>query len=254
MKLHRLLATFVCLAAFACHAPSPATHSAAPAEPAAPTAPAEPAAPIASPAPTNAPAPAANRDPHGNKDVAAYIATLESDTRVTEMRPDFVVEKLALAPDAVVADIGCGPGVFALRFARACPKGVVYAVDIEPRQLDRLREHLLATQIENVVPVLCSATTPHLPPGRCDVIFIGDTYHHLSDRVDYMRRLKSAFSPTGRLVLFEYKPGKLPVGPPPEHKLQPGELAKELTEAGYELVTDFASHPYHDFQVWRVAQ
>src|SRR6185436_12508274 len=114
MNLRQLLAAFACAAAFACHASPTATHSPAPA----PTAAAAPAA-----------APAANRDPHGNKDVAAYIATLESEGRVGEMRPDFVVEKLALAPDAVVADIGCGPGVFALRFARACPRGVVYAVD-----------------------------------------------------------------------------------------------------------------------------
>lgn len=196
---------------------------------------------------------APNRDAHGNQDVAKYIATLESPARVAEMRPDFVVAELRLASDDVIADLGCGPGVFALRFAQAAPHGVIYAVDIEPRQLDRLREHLLATGIENVVPVLCSATSPHLPPGSCDVIFIGDTYHHIRERAAYMRQLKRAFAANGRLALFEYKPGQLPVGPPPAHKLQPGELARELTEAGYELVTDFASHAYHDFQVWRVS-
>jgi SAM-dependent methyltransferase len=237
MKTWRLAALLAF--ALACRAAEPKQH-AAPAR--------EATAATKAPPPT---ADAPNRDPHGNRDVAAYIASLESDGRVTEMRPDFVVEKLALAPDAVVADLGCGPGVFALRFARACPRGVVYAVDIEPRQLDRLREHLLATSIDNVVPVLCSATTPHLPPGRCDLIFIGDTYHHLRDRVAYMRALKSSLAPGGRLALFEYKPGQLPVGPPPAHKLQPGELDQELREAGYELVTDFASHEYHDFQTWR---
>ena len=211
-------------------------------------------APSAQPAGPAVVAPEPNRDPHGNRDVGAYISTLEGDKRVIEMRPDFVVEQLALPADAVVADLGCGPGVFAVRFARACPKGIVYAADIEPRQLDRLREHLLAENITNVVPVLASPTTPHFPPGRCDVVFIGDTYHHLSERVEYMQRLRSVFSERGQLVIFEYKPGQLAVGPPPEHKLQAGVLESELKAAGYELVRDFKSHEYHDFQIWKPAR
>jgi len=216
------------------------------------------AAPVAAPTPVAPPAalpqePAAepNRDAHGSRDVSAYVRSLESEKRVATLQPDVVIEQLALAPDAVIADLGCGPGVFALRFARASPQGVVYAVDIEPRQLDRLREHLLAENIENVVPVLCSASTSHLPPHRCDLVFIGDTYHHFENRVEYMARLKSVLAPGGRLAIFEYKPGPLPVGPPPDHKLKAGELAQELTAAGYELEREFVGHEYHDFQVWK---
>jgi SAM-dependent methyltransferase len=192
-----------------------------------------------------------NRDAHGNPDVAKYISSLESEKRVAEMRPEFVVASIALARDAWVADLGCGPGVFALEFASACPDGVVFAVDVEPRQLDRLRERLLANRVANVVPVLASPSDPHLPPGRLDCVFIADTYHHFRDRVDYMRRLKAALKPDGVLAMFEYKPGPLPVGPPANHKLKEGELARELTEAGYELARDFASHEYHDFQLWK---
>lgn len=196
---------------------------------------------------------APNRDPHGRPNVQSYIEALEAERRVEEMRPDFVVQALSLTSDAVVGDIGCGPGIFALRFARACPQGVVFAVDIEPRQLDRLREHLLDQRIDNVVPVLASFTTPHLPSGRFDVVLISDTYHHLENRVSYMRELQKALKPDGRLVIFEYKPGDLPVGPPAEHKVPHGTLERELSEAGWELVIDHASHEYHDFMEWRIA-
>jgi len=212
-------------------------------------------APAASPSPQVAPHDApegGNRDAHGPPDVDAYVARLESPERVADLQPALVIEKLALAPEARVCDLGCGPGVFALAFARALPRGVVYAVDIEPRQLDRLSEHLLEQHLDNVVPVLASPTTPHMPPASVDLIFIGDTYHHLEDRVAYMRRLARALKPGGRLALLEYKPGPLPVGPPPEHKLPPGVLAEELTAAGYELVADYPTHANHDFQVWRV--
>jgi len=197
-----------------------------------------------------APPPRSNRDLHGPDDVQQYIERLESPTRLEELRPDAVIEHLALAPDAWVADIGCGPGVFALRFAQAVPKGLVFGVDVEPRQLDRLREHVEEAGLHNVVPVLASYGDPHLPEGRFDLLFIGDTYHHFEDRVAYARALARLVKPDGRLAILEYKPGPLPVGPPPDHKLSEGQLESELTQAGWRLETRFDTHAYHDFQVW----
>ncbi|HTF87411.1 MAG TPA: class I SAM-dependent methyltransferase [Planctomycetota bacterium] len=193
---------------------------------------------------------AGNRDRHGPPDVAEYISRLESNDRIRDLDPERVLSKLALAPDAVVADIGCGPGVFSLRFARAVPRGVVYAVDVEPKQLDALRGQLLAGRFENVVPVLASYSTPHLPTNSCDLIFLADTYHHIDDRVEYMHRLQRVLRRGGRLALLEYKPGPLPVGPPPEHKLAEGAMERELTEAGWTLSERFDTHPNHSFEVW----
>ncbi|HVS17693.1 MAG TPA: class I SAM-dependent methyltransferase [Planctomycetota bacterium] len=197
------------------------------------------------------PPPAAeNRDPHGPTEVDDYIERLESPTRLAELRPDVVIERLGPAPNAWVADIGCGPGVFALPFARAVPKGLVFAADVEPRQLDRLRARVADDDVHNVVPVLASLDDPHLPEGRFDVIFIGDTYHHFVERVAYVRDLARLLVPGGRLAILEYKPGPLPVGPPPEHKLGEGQLERELTEAGWQLEARFDTHTWHDFQVW----
>lgn len=197
---------------------------------------------------------APNRDPHGDPDVGRYVARLASPDRVAELRVDEVVAKLALAEDAIVGDLGCGPGVFAIPFARAVHEGFVLASDVEPGQLDALRAALEAQDVHNVVPVLSSYGDAHFPPGRLDLVFVGDTYHHLRDRVAYFRRLQAALAPGGRLAILEYKPGKLPVGPAEDHKLPAGVRETELKEAGYALVERFATHQYHDFEVWRVVQ
>lgn len=191
-----------------------------------------------------------NRDRHGPADVDDYIERLESPARLAELQPERVIELLRVAPDAWVADIGCGPGVFALPFARAASQGLVFAADVEPRQLDRLRERVAAEGLRNVVPVLASYDTPHLPEGRFDLVFIGDTYHHFSERVTYVRAIARLLEPGGRLAILEYKPGPLPSGPPPEHKLAAGELEAELTQAGWQLEARFDTHELHDFQVW----
>jgi SAM-dependent methyltransferase len=195
----------------------------------------------------------ANRDRRGPPDVERYIEMLEREERIRYLQPDRVIEALRLPPDAIVADLGSGPGVFALRLARACPEGVVYAVDVEPRQLDVLRARMAEWEVRNIVPVLASYDDPHLPPGRVDLILISDTYHHLSDRVEYMRRIQRYLAPGGRLAIVEYRAGDLPVGPPAHHKLAEGERQKELREAGWERALRLDAHTYHEFEIWHPA-
>lgn len=168
-----------------------------------------------------------------------------------ELRVDVVISKLQLPRTAVVGDLGCGPGIFTMAFAAACPEGVVYASDIEPAQIDRVREKVEQRGLRNVVPVLAGLQDPHFPLASLDVVFVADTYHHLEDRIAYFKRIKDVLKPDGRLVVLDYKPGKLPVGPAPKHKLPEGLMDKELERAGYVLIDRFNTHAFHDFEVWR---
>jgi SAM-dependent methyltransferase len=253
-----LLFALALAAAYGCKAPgstvAPPANPTAVSRPDAPAAVAPPAPVAPTAADTTPAAVATNRDKHGPPDLGDYIQKLQSPARIADLQVDKVVEKLHLAADAVVGDLGCGPGIFATAFAKACPRGVVYAADVEPAQLDQVGQKIAAQGLRNIVPVLAAYDDPHFPPARIDVLFIADTYHHLDDRVAYMRRLQSALAPNGRLAILEYKPGKLAVGPPPEHKLPPGVMEKELVDAGYVRIEQFDTHPYHDFEIWRVVE
>lgn len=197
---------------------------------------------------------AGNRDPHGPSDVAAYIAHLESAERDAWQKPAEVIAALHLGPADWVADVGSGPGYFALRLARAVPAGVVFAVDVEPRQLDRLNEHISAQGLRNVVPVLAVGDDPRLPAGRFDVVLVVNTYHHFPDRPRYLRRLREALRPSGRLVIIDYHEGELPIGPPPEHKLPRAQVLEEVTKAGFLLVEEPSLLPYQYFLVFARAE
>jgi SAM-dependent methyltransferase len=193
---------------------------------------------------------APNRDPHGPADVQFLIQNLLSDERVAELRPERVIAALMLPDDAIVADLGSGPGVFTVPLAQRLKRGVVYAVDVEPQQLDALRQRLIEADLDNVVPVLASFSTPHLPPARLDLILLVDTYHHIENRAEYFRQLRSALRPGGRIAVIEYKPGELPAGPPVEAKLPEGQRENELRSAGFTLLRSYDIHEYHDFELW----
>ena len=72
-----------------------------------------------------------NRDRHGPSDVERYIERLQGDERVKELDPQGVIRALEIPRAAVVADLGVGPGVFALPLSRHLSEGLVYAVDVE---------------------------------------------------------------------------------------------------------------------------
>src|SRR5258708_26469910 len=120
-------------------------------------------------------APHANRDPHGPQDVEHYIASLLAPERIERFQVPLVLQKLDPAPDALIGDLGCGPGIFSLAFAERCPAGVVFASDIEPAQLDALAARARQAGLVNIVPVLAALPDPHFPPARMNLVFIADT-------------------------------------------------------------------------------
>ena len=194
-----------------------------------------------------------HRGHHGNpEDVASYIAKMEDPARAEWQKPDEVLKVLALRPGQVVCDIGAGPGYFALPIARAVGSaGRVYAVDVEPRILDRLRTHLRESGLRNVTPVLAVDDDPLVPPAACDLILVVDTYHHFPGGPTYLRRLGRSLRPGGRLVNIDFHKRELPVGPAPDHKLTREEFLAQADAAGFTVVEEHTFLPYQYFVVLR---
>jgi SAM-dependent methyltransferase len=188
------------------------------------------------------------RDQHGNPlDLAAYLARLESPERSAWQKPDELVAALGLRPGAVAADVGAGPGYFALRLARAVgPGGTVFALDVDPRLsavlVDRAREAGLA----NLVPVVDPAGEPR-PPRPCDLILLVNAFHHFTDRPGQLTRLAGALAPGGRLALVDFHEGELPVGPPPEHRVTRAQIDAAVAAAGLRVAEEHRFLPYQHF-------
>lgn len=166
-------------------------------------------------------------------DAARAERMFEDAARDAWQVPDRVLELLALAPDARVADVGAATGYFPVRFARAVPRGVVYGVDIEPTLVNYLNLRARREGLTNLVALVCRPDDPCLPEP-VDLAFVCDTYHHIDDRVAYFRSLRDALRPGGRLVIVDYRPG--PWGPPDELKITAAQVTDELERAGYARV------------------
>jgi ubiquinone/menaquinone biosynthesis C-methylase UbiE len=188
---------------------------------------------------------------HGNPDdLAGYIAKMEDPSRDAWQKPDEVLRALAVAKSATACDVGAGPGYFSLRLARAVgDAGRVFAVDVEPRILDVLRERIARAGARNVTPVLALPDDPLLPDGACDLILIIDTFHHFPDGAAYLARLQRALKPGGRVVNIDFHKRELPVGPPPEHKVAREEFLTLAERAGFVVDHEPTFLPYQYFLI-----
>ncbi len=170
------------------------------------------------------------------RDIGSYIANMESPDRAEWQQVEQVLAALNLQPGDRVADVGCGPGYFAIPLARAVgPTGVVWAVDIEPKMLERLRQHIAEANVDNIRTVLAPDNDPTLPPGAVDTILIVNTYHHFPDRPAYVAKLKRALTPGGRIANIDFIPRTREArgfGPSFDHQLAREAADKEMAANG----------------------
>jgi ubiquinone/menaquinone biosynthesis C-methylase UbiE len=133
-----------------------------------------------------------------------WIKLLDSPARIASLKVEEIVERLALKPGQVVADLGAGTGVFSLPMARAVgPGGKMYAVDIEKGLVDYIAGKARAAAASNVLAILGQAGDPALPAADVDLAFMHDVLHHVDDRAGYLRAAAKYVKPAGRFAFVE---------------------------------------------------
>jgi len=180
---------------------------------------------------------------HSFEDAERWAAMFESSDRDEWQQPDDVIRFLDLSKSSVIADIGSATGYFPVRFSPRVPDGKVYGIDIEPDMVRYLNERARREGLGNVTSILCEPDDPLLPEP-VDLVFICNTYHHIGNRVDYLRRLAPKLRSGGRIAIVDFKGGELPVGPPPSAKISPQGVIEEFERAGYALLDRNGTLPY----------
>ena len=154
---------------------------------------------------------------HGDDfDWAEMAERLELDAAITE---PIVHEVLAELPGSIreVLDVGCGPGAVAIAIARALPAVHVTALDASAELLEHVAAAAAQAGVGDRLDTVRGDLEVDLPPlPAADLVWAGMVVHHVTDPRSTLRRLLSALTPGGTLVMVEFgdTPRVLPDGDP----------------------------------------
>ena len=176
------------------------------------------------------------------------VSSYENVDRQNWQKPRMIVQSLGDLSDKVVADIGSGTGYFTLRMLPLAKK--VIAIDIDERMItfiDDLKSELDTRFSDKLETRLATTDDPKLGMQEVDIIFISNTYAYISDRIDYLKKLKSKLKPGGKIVIIDFKKKLIPgvIHSDQANRLALFQVEQELQEAGFTLVkSDDLSLPY----------
>jgi SAM-dependent methyltransferase len=154
---------------------------------------------------------------HGHSDSFDWEAladSLELDAAITMPIVDQLLGSALVSCALRVLDVGCGPGVVAVRIAQDGPRRSVTAIDSSEPLLDRVRRRAADAGIGDRVVTLVGDLDHPLPSTEpADLVWASMVLHHVTDPGATLERLRDRLAPGGVLVMVEFGNAPTVLGP-----------------------------------------
>ncbi|HEX6293253.1 MAG TPA: class I SAM-dependent methyltransferase [Herpetosiphonaceae bacterium] len=111
---------------------------------------------------------------------------------------DWLMPLIDPQPDALIADVGCGSGIYHPLFV---PYGVrIVAVDASRGMLDAVRQQAQQQRLP-VQPVQAFAEALPLPDACCERVMGNHMLYHIADQRAALREMRRVLTPGGKVIL-----------------------------------------------------
>lgn len=144
----------------------------------------------------------------------AGLEALSYDTDILQALPESVLETFCgvgnpfslgeVHSGESVLDVGCGGGVDTMIAAiMVGPTGQVVGTDMSFEMLERARENLSRTNLDNVSFQECSAEELPFPDQNFDVVISSGVFNLIPDKLTALREVFRVMKPDGRLMMAD---------------------------------------------------
>ncbi|MDC3424342.1 class I SAM-dependent methyltransferase [Aquibacillus sp. 3ASR75-11] len=159
---------------------------------------------------------------------------LMSDDRKALLPPDDIIKHLNLRSADVVADLGAGNGYFAIPIAKYT-NNTLYAVDIEPKMLDMLKENATKEGIRNINYVVSDLESIQLNDDSVNKAIASLVIHEVTSLDIALSEIKRILKPGGQLLLIEWEAIQTESGPPLHERIPSKAMLDILMKYGFEV-------------------
>lgn len=162
---------------------------------------------------------------------------LESDLRGKVWPVEEIIIRSGIERRMIVLELGCGPGVHTIEFARAIgEKGKLYAVDMQSKMISRLKEKLSNPEYKHLSKIeIKIANAYELPLGdkAIDLVIMVGVLGEIPDKNRALKEIWRVIKPGGILAISE-------------NMIDPDYPVKKTTtkyceQCGYQLIKTYGS-------------
>ena len=178
------------------------------------------------------------------------VSALVAFTGTARAQDEFASDARRLVPaiqlheGQTVADIGAGGGQLAVELAREVgPSGRVYATELEEDGRRDISKAAKSAGLKNVEVLEARPTSTNLPERCCDALVMRRVYHHIGNPSLMNASMLASLKPGGYLAIIDFPPDSAESADPngrdegEQHGVMSATVARELGEAGFEVVT-----------------
>ena len=171
------------------------------------------------------------------------IHILESEKRRLYLDPEKILSFLDLKPNSIVADLGCGSGVFTIPISKKIKK--IYGIDIEPKMIQVLNQKILQKNLKNISTLLSNGIKIPLETSSLDLLITVNTLHEFEDRNKVLKEIFRILKPTGKLAVVDFKKKREGFGPPSKIRISSRQAKKIFEQNCFrKLITKYLKYDY----------
>lgn len=168
---------------------------------------------------------------------------LDDPERANILDPDAILEKLELAREMVLADLGCGTGFFSIPASRRVKK--VFALDIQQEMLNILSDKVKKEKITNIEVILSEESSIPLSDKSVDILLMANVFHELEDKLSLLKEVKRVLDMNGRLMIIDWEKMEMDFGPPLHERLDEKEVIDICIGNGFAFLEKENIGPYN---------
>lgn len=170
--------------------------------------------------------------------------SLDEATRCSWYNPDAVLQDLQ--EGMIFVDVGCGDGFFTILASKKVGKnGKVYAVDIDPVGIEKLKNKAKTKGLTNITTKVGKAEDIVICKQCADFILYSMDLHDFGDTVKVLQNAKQMIKPTGHLIDLDWKKKDMQFGPPTTIRFSQDQAASLMSSSGFTVVNIQDAGPFH---------
>ena len=166
------------------------------------------------------------------------------------MNPIQILKDIGVEEGMKIADLGCGSGYFSIPAAKIVrDKGVVFSVDVLESALESVRNKANIEGVAKIIkPIrgnLETADGSKIDDGVADLAILKNVLFQSKKQKEILLEAFRVLKSGGKLLLIEWNPKKMPLGPNAGYKVEKSNAENMANEAGFSKIQDIGVDEYH---------